>query len=267
MRWVKRVRWASTCLLGGAVLALLGACAPMNRSPAVSVDRVVVPPASPDALRLMSPGREWLPFALPGKRSTDYAWTGDREGAPVLHARADTSASMWRHRLRLEGGDLSRLRFSWQVPRLIEQADLSEGDTEDSPVRIVLAFEGPDERLSLRNRLMFDLAESLTGERPPYATLMYVWDNRAPVDSIITAARSDRIRKVVVESGPQRLSRWLRYERDVRADFIRAYGEAPGALIGVAVMTDSDNTRTRTEAFYGPIELAGRADAAAPALR
>lgn len=244
-------------LFGGAVLvAWLVACAPMGRTPTAPPGPPAAMSGDPGALRLMSHGREWLPFALPGKRNTDYVWISEREGTPVLHARADTSASMWRHRLRLESTDLSHLRFSWRVPRLIEQADLSEGDTEDSPVRVVLAFEGPDERLSLRNRLMFDLAETLTGERPPYATLMYVWDNRAPVDSIITAARSDRIRKVVVESGPQRVSRWLQYERDVHADFMRAYGEAPGALIGIALMTDSDNTRTRTEAFYGPIELA-----------
>ncbi|MBP7521960.1 MAG: DUF3047 domain-containing protein, partial [Leptothrix sp. (in: Bacteria)] len=60
---------------------------------------------------------------------------------------------------------------------------------------------------------------------------------------------------VVVESGARRLGQWLRYERDVVADFRAAYGEDPGELIGIAVMTDSDNTGTEAEAFYGPIEL------------
>jgi hypothetical protein len=41
----------------------------------------------------------------------------------------------------------------------------------------------------------------------------------------------------------------------VVADFRAAYGEDPGELIGIAVMTDSDNTGTEAEAFYGPIEL------------
>jgi hypothetical protein len=33
------------------------------------------------------------------------------------------------------------------------------------------------------------------------------------------------------------------------------FGEAPGALLGVALMTDSDNTRSNTHAYYGPISV------------
>jgi hypothetical protein len=45
------------------------------------------------------------------------------------------------------------------------------------------------------------------------------------------------------------------YERDIRADFERAFGELPGALVGIALMTDSDNTRSTTKAWYGPVNL------------
>lgn len=208
--------------------------------------------------RLVQPSlaAHWHAFALPGKARTHYEHKVV-DGRAALHARADRSASMWRQHVRLEPQHLSRVHFSWKVPRLIDAADLSDRDADDTPVRIVLAFEGDRQRLSMRNRMMFDLAESLTGEAPPYATLMYVWDPKAEVGSVIRAPRSDRVRGVVVESGPQRLGRWLHYERDVLADFRRAYGEEPGALVGVAVMTDSDNTSSETEAFYGGIELEG----------
>jgi hypothetical protein len=93
----------------------------------------------------------------------------------------------------------------------------------------------------------------LTGEELPYATLMYVWCNQREPLSVVRNPRTDRIRKLVLESGPTRLGRWLDYERDVRADFERVFGEPPGALVGVAVMTDSDNTRSTTSAFYGPV--------------
>lgn len=56
----------------------------------------------------------------------------------------------------------------------------------------------------------------------PYATLIYVWSNQHPVGSVIPSARTSRIRKLVVESGPVRLGRWLDYRRDVRADFEQA---------------------------------------------
>ena len=89
----------------------------------------------------------------------------------------------------------------------------------------------------------------------PYATLMYVWCNKRPVGSIIHNARTDRIRKIVIESGPQGLRQWRNYERDIRADFEAAFGEAPGALVGIGIMTDSDNTQSQTQAWYGKISL------------
>ena len=56
-------------------------------------------------------------------------------------------------------------------------------------------------------------------------------------------------------SGSRGLNQWLEYERDIRADYERAFGEPPGALVGIGIMTDSDNTRSRTQAWYGPVRF------------
>ncbi len=61
----------------------------------------------------------------------------------------------------------------------------------------------------------------------------------------------------MVESGPARLSQWLDYERDARVDDRKVFGEEPGKLIGVAIMTDSDNTQSQARAWYGPVGLDG----------
>ena len=103
--------------------------------------------------------------------------------------------------------------------------------------------------------MQFQAAEALTGEAPPYATLMYVWDNIAPPESILRGARSDRVRKIVLQSGDAQLRQWLHYRRPLQADFVRAFGEEPGKLIGIALLTDSDNTRSRAQAWYADIVL------------
>jgi hypothetical protein len=103
--------------------------------------------------------------------------------------------------------------------------------------------------------MLSDLTEALTGEPLPYATLMYVWCNRRPVESVIVNPRTDRVRKLVVESGAGHLKQWRVYQRDVRADFVKAFGEEPGALLGMAIMSDTDNTRSSVKAWYGPIRL------------
>ncbi|MDP1069050.1 DUF3047 domain-containing protein, partial [Klebsiella pneumoniae] len=85
--------------------------------------------------------------------------------------------------------------------------------------------------------------------------LMYVWDSALPVGTVVINPRSDRIRKIVVDSGPAELRRWRDHRRDLAADFRLAFGEEPGPLTSIAVMTDSDNSRASARAWYGPVEL------------
>jgi hypothetical protein len=125
-------------------------------------------------------------------------------------------------------------------------------------VRIVLAFDGDRSKFSAKNALLSELSQTFTGEAMPYATLMYVWCNQREPGSVVINPRTDRIRKLVMESGSRNLGRWLDYERDIRADFERAFGESPGALLAVGIMTDSDNTASTALAWYGPVQLVAR---------
>jgi Protein of unknown function (DUF3047) len=84
---------------------------------------------------------------------------------------------------------------------------------------------------------------------------MYVWCNKRAPGSVIQNPRTDRIRTIVVESGVKNLNQWLDYERNIAADFESAFGEKPGALVGMALMTDTDNTRSKTRAYYGPVSM------------
>jgi hypothetical protein len=196
----------------------------------------------------------WTPVLLPAKLRTAFQLEKHDQRLAVK-AHAQSSASMLRQRLNVLPEQLGRLQFEWQIDGLIAQADMAERDSEDSPVRLILAFEGDRSRFSAKNAMLSELTETLTGEPLPYATLMYVWCNHRPVGSVIVNPRTDRVRKLVVESGPAHVRQWRRYERDVRADFERVFGEAPGALVGMAIMTDTDNTRSDARAWYGDIRL------------
>ncbi len=162
---------------------------------------------------------------------------------------------MLRQSVRVEPASLQTIHFSWKVAQLIPGADLSQRDAHDSPVRLVLAFEGDRSEFSMKNAMLSELSLTLTGEPMPYATLMYVWCNACAKEDLYVSPRTDRIREIALETGPERLGQWLSYQRDVQADYLKAYGQAPGALVGVGIMTDTDNTRQSTVAWYGPISL------------
>ena len=229
----------------------LGACATRVPEPA---QEVVALESSPWAVASSGTARPapWQHQLFPGKRPNDYRYTR-LDGREAMVVRADTSVSMLRQTMRVESADLGNLSFSWKVPSLLPAADMRERELDDSPVRIVLAFEGDRSKFSARDAMLSELAHALTGEPMPYATLMYVWCNYVPPGTVLQNSRTSRIRKLVMESGPGKLGQWQDYARDVRADFERAYGEAPGALVSVGIMTDTDNTRSSSTAWYGPV--------------
>lgn len=245
------------CLLNrcfGGVLLAWGLTACAWRQDALQTDAVLVKPV--DAPLLFSPQdtSRWTPVLLPSKLRTAFQLEKHDQRIAV-QAKAESSASMLRQRLHVPPDRLGRLQFQWQIEGLIAQADMGERDSEDSPVRLILAFEGDRSRFSAKNAMLSDLTEALTGEPLPYATLMYVWCNRRPVESVIVNPRTDRVRKLVMESGAAHIKQWRQYERNIRVDFEKAFGEPPGALVGIAIMTDTDNTRSHAKAWYGDIRL------------
>lgn len=209
---------------------------------------------TPASASLNDGSSAWTHQTFPGKRKNRYrdVW---REGRPAMAVQSDAAISAMRKVVQTHSGPVTGIRFSWKLSALLQQADLRDSARSDSPVRIVLTFDGDRSRLSAKDAMLSELARSLTGEEMPYATLMYVWSNELPVGTVVHSRRTDRIRKMVIESGPAGLNRWLDYERDIEADFMRAFGELPSRLTGVAIMTDTDNTGGSARAWYGPVAL------------
>ena len=253
----------------GVLLAgLLCACASLPEADAPAAARSLTPWDLASALGAAQPAKggspksDWQHQTFPGKSANQFAYL-QLDGRRAMGVRSSGAASMLRKTVSIDPAQLASLRFSWKVPALIDGADMARPEKSDSPVRLVLAFDGERSRLSPRGHMLSELARALTGEEMPYATLMYVWSSHHAPGTVLKSSRTDRIRKLVLESGPNRLNRWLDYERDIRADFVQAYGEEPGRLIAVGIMTDTDNTRASTQAWYGPVMLGSVAPGAA----
>ena len=198
----------------------------------------------------------WAPRAFSRfKRDTRYTLQleGDRT---VLRAQADASASLYSTRL---AAPLSQtpdmLTWRWKTDRLIPGADNREKDREDSPVRILVAFDGDIRSLPVAEQRRFALSWTLSGETPPYAVLEYVWSEQVPVGTVIASAHTSQVKMLVASSGQAGLGQWQSIQRNLRDDYLKAYGVAPGPVLSVAVMTDTDNTRQQALGFYADIRL------------
>ena len=139
------------------------------------------------------------------------------------------------------------------MPALITGADNTQRHTEDSPVRIVIAFDGDKSKLPLEERLFSEQFRAFTQQEFPYALLIYIWENRAPVGAVIENLNTSRIRMIVVDSGKGNVGAWREHRRNVYEDYKRAFGEDPPRVRSIGIMTDSDNTGGDVEAYYGDI--------------
>jgi len=189
------------------------------------------------------------------KRDTVYT-VEPEDGQPVLRATAKGSASAYVHRARMDPASTPILEWRWRVPALIASADNDDPKREDAPVRVIIGFSGDKGTLPAQEQRRMDRARKLSGRDMPYAMLMYIWDNRNPVGTVVASAHTSRVKMIVAESGPQGVGAWRSYQRNLVQDFERAFGEKPQDIVGFAVMTDTDNTGETTEGFYGAIRLA-----------
>lgn len=190
-------------------------------------------------------------------RHTRYEVVSE-DGTYVVKAQANASASGLIHPLDLDAREHRILRWRWKVENLIDKADLRRKEGDDYPARIYVAFAYDPARAGVAQRIRYEAARLLYGEYPPHAGLNYVWDGKAPVGTVAPNVFTDRVRMIVVESGPAHLQRWLHYERDVYADYRQAFGEEPPRISGVAIMTDTDGTGERAVAWYGDLSLSPR---------
>jgi hypothetical protein len=190
----------------------------------------------------------------PYKKNTVYRLE-NYQGRTVLSANSKTSASGLAVKLRPRQANNLWLQWEWKATGALPEADNTEGYRDDAPLRILVAFDGNKSKLPLKEKMNFEMANLISGQEMPYATLMYIWSGKAPVDTIITNAHTARVKMIVVDSGWESLGEWRKHQRDLAADYQRAYGEAAGQVIGVALLTDTDNTKSETRAFYGDIEL------------
>jgi len=195
----------------------------------------------------------WQPWHLSRNKTPTRYGLVMQSHQLVMHAQADVSASGLY--VSLIARDAGVMRWAWRTRDVIRTADNTLGSREDAPLRIFVAFDGDRSTLSLKDQLMYEMARLTTGREMPYATLMYIWAGRRQAGSILPNPHTDRVRMIVADSGVAHTGEWRCHERDLRADYRKAFGQEPGRVIAVGIMTDTDNTKTKAESWYGDITL------------
>lgn len=212
----------------------------------------VVRPFSDAVGGAIPPGWAPLEFRKIARR-TSYRVVPD-DGRAVIRADADASASGLIFRLTADARAVPTLRWRWKVDGVVAGSDPGRKSGDDYAARIYVAFERPAGERGTLDRML----RAMYGRDLPDLGLNYVWATATPVDRILPNAYTDRVRMIVVESGTDKVGRWVDEERDIVADFRRAFGTDPPPIAGIGIMTDTDDTGGRATAWYGDVSLEPR---------
>jgi hypothetical protein len=247
------MRWLFCC-----AIAQLSGCAEIMTSPA-RVNGIGGPFNTVQAFSLSSVGATappgWEPWILSRFLARTQYGIVDHEGERVLAAKANVSASGLLQPLDLATADYPFISWRWKVPQLIPGANNASRVGDDSPVRVIVAFDGDKSKLDFEDQALGRTVKLFSGREMPYATIQYIWENQLPPETVLENVRTSRSKMLVVESGAGRLGQWLTFKRNVRTDYQRLFGEPAGPIIFVGVMTDSNATGTETSAYYGDIRF------------
>lgn len=183
------------------------------------------------------------------KRDTVYTKVKE-DGQTVLRASADRSASVYAAFINPPAAVPTSLSWRWKTKALVPGADNRDKKREDAPLRVLVAFDVPAAEQSQVKR-----TKTLAGQSLPYATLMYIWSEQVPLNTVIPSAHTGQLKMLVVASGTNGLGSWQSVKRTLADDYRLAFGAEPGRVLGVGVMTDTDNTGTKAVGRYADIRF------------
>jgi len=197
----------------------------------------------------------WQPLIFPSIENKTAYFLSRENSNTVVKAVSNASASGFFRKVNLDPKSYPLLNWNWKVDNILDKADVNTKEGDDYPARIYISFYYDPARLKGMEKVKYNLYTMLNDKEPPLAVINYIWDNKTPVGTITDNAYSNRVKMITVQSGAKNTKRWIAEQRNLYQDYIKAFGEMPGNITGVAIMTDTDNTQESAVAYYGDIVL------------
>jgi len=217
----------------------------LTRSAIVATTRAQASVIARDG-RLEVPLADPVPWTLPAD-GTPAGWTLKEfvgqadvelrrtEGRLALRLRSDKSSFLLYRDVIVDLAETPNLTWSWKVMRLPAAGDARTPKKDDQAAQLYVVFP----------RWPSPVTKS--------DVIGYLWDTSAPVDSRLTSAKAENVKLIVVESGRQNVGTWRRFERNVLDDYVALFNRKPPRVGKIALMIDSNDTRSDAESFVASL--------------
>lgn len=183
---------------------------------------------------------------------TQYELVKD-EGRVVVKATSRQSSSGLTREVTINPQDYPVVEWRWKVENVLKNGDVTSKAGDDYPARLYITFAYDSTKVGFFEKLKFETIKLVYGQYPPIGAINYIWESVSPVGTMVPNPYTDRVYMIVVESGEAQLNQWVTEERNIVEDYRKAFGEDPPTISGVAIMTDTDNTKESAIAYFGDI--------------
>jgi len=159
----------------------------------------------------------------------------DEDGASVLRIDSERSASALYYDVNRKRQQVGKVAWRWKIDRsLTGEAPERTKRGDDYAARFFVVFDGEPFSRTAR-------------------AICYVWAASELVGSTYRNPYFSDVVTIVLESGNARRGKWVPEERDFIRDYKAAFGSLPESVSAIAVMVDTDNTRSRATAWFDVI--------------
>ena len=167
------------------------------------------------------------------KESTHYSIKRVQDNY-VLHASANMSASALYKRIKINLRETPFLNWSWSINSNLPALNEQTKDGDDYAARIYVLFK--------------------TGVTPwSTRALNYIWSSNAKPPEKWPNAFTNKAVMIPLRTRNDKAGKWHLEKVNVRADMQRYLDVDIKQIVGVAIMTDTDNSGNFASANYGDI--------------
>ncbi len=164
-------------------------------------------------------------------------WIVEMNGGHCLKAESHGSASGLIYRIRYDLQEYPILSWRWKVEGTLQSGDATKKRGDDYAARVYVVFP---HWIPTRTR-----------------SINYIWANRLPRGEAIPNTYYSHAVMIALRSGNGDAGVWCSESRNVLEDYRRCFGEEPGTVGAIAIMTDTDNTGEDATAYYDDLRISG----------
>jgi hypothetical protein len=147
-----------------------------------------------------------------------------------LHLKSVKASFALERAVDVDPSQMPYLTWNWKAAQLPAGGDFRKAATDDQAAQVLVAFD--DKRV-----------------------LSYIWDSSAPKGSEQKTGFIPllHVYAIVCQSGAADANRWIAENRNVAADYRRAYGRSAPHVKGLRIQINSQHTGTVAESYFGEV--------------